>query len=533
MWSRWRGVFISNIVLYIMATTTQKYFIYARKSTDTEDKQVQSIVDQITELRLFAEREGLEVVEVLEERQSAKTPGRPVFNHALSRIYDGEVTGILAWHPDRLARNSIDGGQIIHFIDTGKLAMLKFPTFWFEPTPQGKFMLSVAFGQSKYYIDNLSDNVKRGMRNKARRGEYPHQAPIGYLNDKVRKVVVPDPVRACQVKKMFQEYASGQYCLREIQDIAPLSVREKKPSLERVRRILSNPFYYGVFTFAGEVYEGTHKPLITKKLFDNVQCVLQDRSRPQKRLKVPHAFRGLLLCAHCECGITSSVQKGHTYYHCTRKRGNCGSKYVREEIVNQQVAKALQKVSLSDRIANMLATEAKILAKRENTQSGASAQHLQQSVRVCEDKLNRLLDMSLNGDVSAEEYTTKKRELIEEKTSLKENLKDVERKSAVWLEPLLSFIQHAKSTEKISLSTNLKEKADFFRNVGLNRKLHQFSIQYEPHRAWKPLYYSSFLRALRARGTTASATADTKVSLSLPGRSRTCITGSASSRSIH
>ena len=119
----------------------------------------------------------------------------------------------------------------------------------------------------------------------------------------------------------------------------------------------------------------------------------------------------------------------------------------------------------------MLTIEAKILAKRENTQSGASVQHLQQSVRVCEDKLNRLLDMSLNGDVSTEEYTTKKRELIEEKTSLKENLKDVERKSAVWLEPLLSFIQHAKSTEKISSGINLKEKADFFRNVGFEPKI--------------------------------------------------------------
>ncbi|MCD6402505.1 recombinase family protein, partial [bacterium] len=141
-----------------------KFFLYARKSTNEPDRQVLSIEAQITELKEFAKKENLEIVDIFIESQTAKEPGRSIFNETLSRIEKGEANGILAWHPDRLARNSVDGGRIIYLLDIGKIKELKFPTFWFEPTPQGKFMLNIAFGQSKYYLDNLSENTKRGLR---------------------------------------------------------------------------------------------------------------------------------------------------------------------------------------------------------------------------------------------------------------------------------------------------------------------------------------------------------------------------------
>ena len=141
-----------------------KYFLYTRKSTDEEERQVLSIESQIAELKEFAAKEKLEIVDSFEESKTAKEPGRMVLGGMLKRIENGEAQGILAWHPDRLARNSIDGGKIIYLVDTIKILDLKFPTFWFDATPQGKFMLNIAFGQSKYYIDNLSENVKRGQR---------------------------------------------------------------------------------------------------------------------------------------------------------------------------------------------------------------------------------------------------------------------------------------------------------------------------------------------------------------------------------
>lgn len=186
-----------------------KFFLYARKSTDVEDKQVRSIEDQITELRAFAKQENLNVIDVFIERQSAKIPGRPIFNEMLDKIENGEAEGILAWHADRLARNSVDGGRIIYLLDTGKLASLKFPTLWFENTPQGKFVLNIVFGQSKYYADSLSENTKRGSRQKVKRGEYPGPAPIGYINDSRTKSVVVDRKKAKIIREAFELYATG------------------------------------------------------------------------------------------------------------------------------------------------------------------------------------------------------------------------------------------------------------------------------------------------------------------------------------
>ena len=467
--------------------TKQKYFIYARKSTDEYDKQVHSITDQITELRNFAQKEDLEVVEVLKENKTAKEIGREVFNEMLFRINNDEAQGILAWHPDRLARNSVDGGQIIHLIDKQKIISLKFPTFWFEPTPQGKFMLSVAFGQSKYYVDNLAQNIKRGMLNKARRGEYPKQAPIGYLNDRAKRVIVPDPMRAPQIQRMFEEYVKGTHTLETIRTVAPKTLKDKTPSKSQVRNMLSNTIYYGTFMFSGEIFEGSHKPIITKRLFDEAQKVLKDKSRPIQRMKSPHAYRGLLKCAHCGCSITSSTQKGHIYYHCSKKRGKCPGKYVRQKIIGEGVSKALQKVSLDSTLAQDVTERAKTLAKKEGEGLDALAHNLSDMVKQCNDKLDKLLDMSLNEEITAEEYHRKREKLIQEKTSIKEKVRNCEREQVDWLEPLLCFIKQAKSVEKIALSTNLTEKRNLFCEVGLNRKLHQFSVQYEPRGAWRVL----------------------------------------------
>src|SRR3989304_9977724 len=174
-----------------------KYIAYVRKSTDEKDKQVLSIDAQVAELKEFAKKQNLEILDFVIESRTAKVPGRPYFNDVLKKIEKGEVQGIVSWHPDRLARNSIDGGMVIYLIDTGKLLDLKFPQFWFDNTPQGKFMLNIAFGQSKYYVDNLSENVKRGMHFKARSGEWPGLAPFGYVNDRNSRAtkVVPEKAK--------------------------------------------------------------------------------------------------------------------------------------------------------------------------------------------------------------------------------------------------------------------------------------------------------------------------------------------------
>src|SRR3989338_5651275 len=225
-----------------------KYFIYCRKSSEDEERQVLSIEAQLTELREFAKQNSLFIVREYEESQSAKEPGRPVFNTMLGEIEKGTAQGILAWNPDRLARNSVDGGRVIYLVDTGKITTLKFPTFWFEPTPQGKFMLSVAFGQAKYYTDNLRENILRGIRQKIRRGKLSAKAPIGYFNEPRLRTIEPDKKTYRKVKECFEAFASGQFTLTAIQrkmfSLGLVGSRSGKPLvLASVEHILKNPFY--------------------------------------------------------------------------------------------------------------------------------------------------------------------------------------------------------------------------------------------------------------------------------------------------
>lgn len=268
-----------------------KYFLYARKSTEDEERQVMSIEAQIVELEEYAKREKLEITERFIESKSAKKPGREIFNKMIAKINESkEPLGLLAWHPDRLARNSVDGGQIIYLIDTGKLVSLRFPTFWFEPTPQGLFMLQVAFGQSKYYSDNLSENVKRGIRQKLRRGEWTGLAPLGYVNNAKTRNIEPDSVKARVIAKAFEEFAQGRHTLESLSErlkfLGVASKKGKRLCKAVVKHMLSNPIYTGLIVHNGETYEGKFSPVVSRATFEIVQKILKDRAKPRKSKRV-------------------------------------------------------------------------------------------------------------------------------------------------------------------------------------------------------------------------------------------------------
>ena len=471
-------------------SSPQKFFLYARKSTDVEDKQVLSIEAQITELRAFAKQEGLNIVEEFIEKQSAKIPGRPIFNTMLDKIKKGEANGILAWHPDRLARNSVDGGRIIYLLDCGHLTMLKFPTFWAENTSQGKFMLNIAFGQSKYYVDSLAENTKRGLRQKVRRGEYPGFAPVGYINDVRTKSIIVDKKRSVIIRKAFALYAKNGSRLEDIADFLAqhgiTSRNGKRLHRDRISFILSNPFYIGLFRYAGEIYEGTHQPVVLKKIFDKTQEVLKQRGKPRHKQKnEPKAFCGLLSCAECGMGITAEVQKGHTYYRCTKKRGNCSQPYVREEELNRQLSQLLQKFSLRPDWAAGLR---EMLAKdeKESAQSvTAFIQEAREKVHTIQIKLQRLLDGYLEQDIEREVYLAEKVRLLSEKKSLEEQMARIEQKRTGWLEPMREWIKEAENLPKIAQESNLFEKKVAAKEIfGSNLCLASRAASGEPQNQW-------------------------------------------------
>src|SRR3990167_8420115 len=451
----------------------KKFFLYARKSTDVEDKQVLSIDAQLTELREYAVRENIEISAEYIEKQSAKVPGRPIFNKMMLEI---ETFGgnILAWNPDRLARNSVDGGKVIYLLDTGKLASIKFPTFWCDNTGQGKFMLNMAFGQSKYYVDSLSENTKRGLRQKVRMGIFPSQAPLGYINDVRTKTIIVDKKRAKIVRLAFEKYVKGNMRLEDVSNFlakSGVTTRTgKRISKTKASFILSNPFYIGLFKYGGELHEGKHDPIISKKLFDEAQEVLKRRGQPDRKPQnEPQPFCGLISCASCGMMITAenktkrqkngNVHK-YTYYRCTKKSKTkkCTEMSLRSEKLDEQLSSLIKKVSLPKDWAEELNRMALDDHKNSAQSLTACVKEKEEKIQNIKIKLERLLTGYLDQDIEKEIYRSEKGKLLLSKKSLEEEMASLSHKQNDWLEPFQNWLKVAHGLDKIAFDTDLFAK---------------------------------------------------------------------------
>ena len=463
-----------------------KYFLYARKSTEDEERQIMSIEAQLVELEEFAKRENIEIVEKFIESKSAKKPGREIFNKMMSKVYTTkEPVGILAWHPDRLARNSIDGGQIIYCIDTEKIASLRFPTFWFEPTPQGLFMLQVAFGQSKYYSDNLSENVKRGIRQKLRRGEWCTLAPFGYVNNPKTRNIEPEETKSRIIAKVFEEFASGNYNLRTIAERLSfwglVSKTGKLLCKASIMRILTSKAYLGIIEHNGECFEGSFPAIVSKATFDKVQEVLKLRARP-RHSKKSHGFPfvGLFRCGECGAMITAQyAKKTYRYYRCTKRLGHCSQSYLSELQLAEQLKQELSKVALCEDWKEKMIAQVEIWEKEAKSSSHIFVQNLEGKIKTSDEKLDKLINAFLDGDIEKDTYLKKKEELIETKKDLCGQKSDFGRKGNNWIEPLKEWIFSAHQAEKLAFSNDLHEMKSFVKKIGTNHQLFNKKMSFQ------------------------------------------------------
>lgn len=345
-----------------------RYCLYARKSSESEERQVLSIDSQIKEMLQLAEREGMNVAEIRRESHSAKATGqRPVYNELLADIRLGKFGGILTWAPDRLSRNAGDLGAIVDLMDQGLLHEIRTYGQRFSNSPNEKFMLMILGSTAKLENDHRGENVKRGLRTRAEMGLWPGVAPLGYLNqgrmDRKCQIII-DPVRAPVIKQMFEKLAYEKWSGRKIynwlkHDLNFKTRGNKSLTLGGVYRILDDSMYYGVFERpkdSGNWYEGKHKPIITKELFDlgQVQLKRDQIVRENKEF----AFTKLFTCGYCASGISAEdkykkLRDGTTahyvYYGCTRARDrNCKNQYIREEELIGELLKILDQININE-----------------------------------------------------------------------------------------------------------------------------------------------------------------------------------------
>ena len=462
-----------------------KYLIYCRKSSEEEERQALSIESQLQELREYASQQGLTIVNEYIESKSAKKPGREVFNKLLLEIETGEADGILTWQPDRLSRNSVDGGKIIYLIDEGIIKDLKFPSYYFENTPHGKFNLSIAFGFSKMYVDRLSEDVKRGIREKIRRGEFPGKAPLGYYNHPKKRTVEINPESFSLVKNILERFADGEITQTQIRN----ELYEKgfktrtgnKPNFFGISDMLKNPFYYGVFRLKGELYEGSHQAMISKDTFNKIQRRLEKNPKKinfhnNRNEEKEFYFQGLASCGFCGYAITKEWHKKKSgkvfkYYRCSRKSKTCTCKEraVNEKDLVPQVEQLVSQVSIPTEWHDKFASQIDIWVKNEHQEAQEQARASKTELEAIKLKLERLLDLQLEGDISSEEYRTKKNNLVNKKSDLEYKINQITTEGQIWVEPLKQFIETGHQAHLSFSDRNFHEMNRILKKVGLNQ----------------------------------------------------------------
>ena len=353
-------------------------------------------------------------------------------------------------------------------------------------------MLNIAFGQSKYYIDNLSENIKRGHRAKLRKGIWPSFAPLGYSNNHKTRDVDIDTEKAPLVRKGFELYATGKYTLKQIakflKDLGLRSYKGNVLAVSCIQRILKSTFYYGIFEFNGETYQGSHEPLISKKLFDKCQEVMKDRGHIMTRKSENFfPFRGLLTCGECKCAITAETQKGHNYYRCTKKREMCSQKYVREEILSEQITNFLQKVSLPSQDAEKVLRELDKDEQKAKEDSKIAVQNFKSELVDTEVKLDKLLSAYLDEVITSEEYAAQKQKMLDQRVELKEKIYKIEDKGVSWLEPARAWVKSLNQAENLLKSGDKSKMTTFLKQIGSNHILIDKSFSFSPKKPFQIL----------------------------------------------
>lgn len=469
---------------------TNKYFLYARKSSETEDRQMQSIDDQIGILTKLAADKSLDIIEILSEAKSAKAPGRPVFNDMMKRITAGEAQGIVCWKLDRLFRNPVDFGQISWNLQSGVISHIQCSDRSYYPE-DNVLLMSVEQGMANQFIRDLSKNTKRGLLRKAERGWYPAHPALGYLHNpnkkKGEKEIIIDEVNFPIVRKMFDLMLTGNYSATQVLQKATEEWGLKnrfgnKTSRNSIYYVFSNPFYYGEYEYpggSGQFHIGKHQPMITKEEFNLIQKIL-GRTSQGRFINKYMTYRGLIRCGECGAMITGEekrkTQKNgnvheYTYYQCTKRIDpNCFQKTIEVKQLEDQMLSTLSEIELPDDFIQW-ATETII----EGYVPEVGAQNIikanqKRELSLIPKKLDNLIELKLNDSISNDEYEKKRRDLIEAKNNLENELSklpNLERSK----EQTIDFMNFSsKLSEKFSIGDD-EEKRKIMSIIGANLRL--------------------------------------------------------------
>jgi site-specific DNA recombinase len=383
--------------------------IYARVSSRDQEREGYSIPAQLKLLREYAQRNELRILKEFIDVETAKITGRKQFGEMMRFLSaDSRCRVVIVEKTDRLYRNFRDC-VTLEDLDVEIHLPKESQVISKNSKSQAKLVHGIQLVIARNYIENLREEVKKGMREKAEQGIYPSRPPLGYQNNKLERTIEVDPHKAPVAKRMFELYASGQYSLAGLRATLKkeLGVNLAKSYLDR---LLKNPFYQGQFYWEDKLYRGSHTQLIPPDLFRRTQDVFSGRNRPRYRTH-DFPFRGLLTCAYDNCKVTAEVKKGkYTYYRCTQFRGKCALPYIREEELGDRLGKILRDIRIPDAVLDQLRESLLNDKGREEEIRGEQSRLSEHRLTQIHRRMDQAYQDKLDGKISEEFWSRKSAE---------------------------------------------------------------------------------------------------------------------------
>lgn len=494
--------------------TETKFFLYARKSTEWDEKQVQSLEDQVNVMKQKAENIWIRIIEIFQESMSAKAPGRYKFNEMIGRIHKWEAQWIIAWKLDRLSRNPIDSGTIQYMLQTWSLKQVI--TNDRDYTPEDAWLLmSVENGMSNQFILDLKKNVIRGMNSKTEKWIFCGQVPEWYLNNRLEKTIEVDERNFPLIRKAWDFMLSGIYTVPIIVDMLNRDYwyKSNKKWRDKITEnwlhwIFKNLFYTGNFMWKWEIKNGTHKAMISLEEFNLVQEIL-GRKWIQIRPKTHEfAFTGIMRCGECEWSIVATEKtkkilttwefKTYTYYHCSKRKKNCKctQKRITLESLESQVETILEKIEIIPEFRELAIKILKNSYKDEIQIQEKIKESLLYNIQDGEKKLEKILDLLIDSKIDDATYTTKKLHIQREVLSHREKFKQYENGSLDTLEKTENIFYFITLAKERFRNGSLREKKEILSKLGKNFILKDGILTLDMHSWFQPI--EKYLPSIKA-----------------------------------
>ena len=402
-------------------------FAYIRVSTVKQGERGVSLQEQRSAIEQYAARHNLEVLQWFEERETAAKRGRPAFTKMLKLLRQRRAQGVLIHKIDRSARNLRDWADLGELIDSGITVHFANESLDLQ-TRGGRLSADIQAVVAADYIRNLREETKKGFYGRLKQGLLPLPARLGYLNCGKGKVKEIDPERGPLIRRAFELYDSGNFCLEtlcdELYQLGLRNRRGKKVTRNGISTVLNDPFYMGVIRIkrTNEVFDGKHEPLISRSLFERVRLRLQGRTKVRVR-RHDFLFRRLMTCGTCGRNLIGELQKGHVYYRCQTK--GCVAACVREEKIDEVLRSLFERLVFTDSERAALEAIVSETARDIGTQRESSRQALTLRQKQISDRLMRLTDAYLDGEIEKSLFDERKRQLLFEQKEIEEKIRNL------------------------------------------------------------------------------------------------------------